>query len=207
MYSVLVVAGGDRPNRKTMQIYADKCEYIIAVDKGLDYLLEQDIYPDFVVGDFDSLNQKYLGKIDRDKIIQYPVEKDATDLDIGIDKAVELSPKSLIILGALGGRQDHALTNIFLLKKLSNQGIEAIIEDDKNKIGYINGTKTIIKSKYKYLSIIPLEKTIISISGVKYPLKKRSVDIGQSLTISNEIVADKAHIETNKFALVIESDN
>ena len=49
------------------------------------------------------------------RILQYPVEKNETDLELAILYACEQGCAQLRIAGALGGRLDHTLANLFLL--------------------------------------------------------------------------------------------
>ena len=53
---VLIVGGGDEPSGKLMKKYCEKVDKIIGVDRGCSYLLKNNIYPDYIVGDFDSIN-------------------------------------------------------------------------------------------------------------------------------------------------------
>lgn len=39
----------------------------------------------------------------------YPSEKDQTDLEIALEQAYELAPKTIYIFGVTGGRLDHEL--------------------------------------------------------------------------------------------------
>ena len=52
---VLIVGGGDEPSGKLMVKYAKEVDKIIGVDRGCSYLLKNNIYPDYIVGDFDSM--------------------------------------------------------------------------------------------------------------------------------------------------------
>ena len=61
--------------------------YIIAVDKGLEYLYNHKIEPQYIVGDFDSIDPKvidYYRKETNIPIREYNPVKDATDTEIAL---------------------------------------------------------------------------------------------------------------------------
>ena len=78
-------------------------------------ILELDIRPDEVVGDFDSLSEEaktfYKGvKFSRSE------DQDSTDLEKAL-RSIDLPV--VIVLGAFGGRIDHTLGAIQILHKFS----------------------------------------------------------------------------------------
>ena len=129
-----VILSGGRLERETVleQIGVIKPDCIIAADKGLEFCYNEGIRPDHIVGDFDSLNPEIIewyrceGKIPIDT---YRPEKDMTDTDIAMEKAVHLGADAIYLFGVTGTRLDHTLSNIFNLYKLHAQGIRGEIID------------------------------------------------------------------------------
>ena len=70
----------------------------------------------------------------------------------------------------------------------------------------IAGTYTYPKRGYKYLSIIPLEKGLITLEGFKYPLRNQTIDIDSYYLTSNEIVTDGVIKLESGRVLIIESN-
>ena len=62
---VLIVGGGDEPSGKLMVKYAKEVDKIIGVDRGCSYLLKNNIYPDYIVGDFDSINKEDIKRLEK----------------------------------------------------------------------------------------------------------------------------------------------
>lgn len=205
MISTVIVAGGQFPKKEIFNEIAKDVDYIIAADSGYDYLIKLDVKVDYLIGDFDSIEYD-INEVKTPDIIQFPKEKDFTDLHIAINKAIELGSKKVTILGATGTRLDHTITNMFLLRLLYDSGIDGKIIDNNNEVMLIKGKKKIQKKHYKYLSIIPLSNnTEVSISGVKYPLTNKQVSFMDSLCISNEINEVVANVEVSDYSLVIQS--
>lgn len=92
---------------------------IIAADKGLKFCYEQNLMPDYILGDYDSIASEILEwyqKKSEVPVTVFPAEKDDTDGALAFEKAMEIGSDRIYFLGALGGRMDHAIANIHLLK-------------------------------------------------------------------------------------------
>lgn len=207
MVNTLIVSGGSEPKKYLLEKYYKKADKVIAVDKGLNYLSKYRLEADYIIGDFDSVDLDVLSEADQDKLIKYPAEKNMTDFEIALEKAVELKSDNVYFLSSMGDRMDHSMVNILLLKRLADLYIRGYIIDENNMLSYVDGKIEIGKNDYKYLSIIVLEETFVTLKGVKYTLDKERVAFPSSLTISNEIVDKKAYIETDKFSLMMLTDH
>lgn len=166
--------------------------------------------PNYVVGDFDSVSTKILKFYqDNSQVIfhKYNPEKDNTDTDIALKLAIEMDSSAITIMGALGKRMDHALSNIHILKDALEAEIPCQILDNHNRIYLLKDNITIYKNATygKYISLIPLTSTVegLTLKGFKYPLNDYSLLIGKSLGVSNEIIQDIAQIELKKGILIV----
>ncbi len=207
----LIVSGGNAPSRDLMLKYSSS-NLIIAADKGASYLLECGIIPHVLIGDFDSLDQDKLTILQNVncKVIKYNKEKDFTDTESCLRYAMEASCDDITILGAIGTRIDHTLANINLLCIPFNEGVNCIIEDERNRIFLTRSPLFLKKDDKKYFSIFPHtdELTGLNIVGAKFELKNYNLNKNSTLTISNEFLNDVVKIDFNKgTALIIESDD
>lgn len=202
---VLIVSGGN----VDIEIPSKSYDKIIAVDKGLESIYNQKVRPDYIVGDFDSVSPKIIEyyKNQGMEIAKYNPEKDYTDTELGIEKAISLNPDTIRIIGGIGTRIDHTLANIHILTKCLEKNIKCDIVNSNNKIYLVNKSAKIEKSKAfgKFVSIIPLTSEVkgITLEGFKYPLSDYILSIGKSLGISNEIVADNASINIKEGILIV----
>ena len=101
------------------------------------------------------------------------------------------------------------MSNIHLLEFLEKNNVTGQIVDEKNTIRICTDKITIAK-KRKYVSIIPLDSSVLILQtrGLKYPLKNYVLNREISMGVSNEITDSQAEIliESGKI-LVIESDD
>lgn len=208
MVKTIIITGGNI-NEEFIKNEISKGNYknIIAVDKGLEILDTCKIRPNYIIGDFDSLNENILEKYINDssiKIIKLNPEKDFTDTHMAIKLAIELQSTEITIIGAIGTRIDHTLANIHILKEPLEKNIKCNILNENNNITLINKT-TIVKKEYPYISLIPLTTKVegVTLKGFKYTLNEATMKIGESVGVSNEQIDKDGIIEIKEGILVV----
>lgn len=173
---------------------------VIAADAGLKACRSMGIKPDYILGDFDSMEQLPEEFEATESIVKYPTQKDDTDTGIAVELALEKGCDRIMIYGGLGGRLDHTFANIQTLAKISSQNAMGFLLSSDNKITVVKEGKTIFPNDYSgYLSVFSLsEKSEISLSGVKYPLDHKVIYNDFPLGVSNEFTNDNAIINVTK---------
>lgn len=185
-------------------ILLDKQLDYIGVDGGVEILLKQGIMPKMVVGDFDSLTDKSL--IEKIEHIRLPMRKDDTDTAVAIEYLIEKGYNEIMLYGVTGGRLDHFMAVLCLLKKYRD--FHLTIMDTQNKIYLLkSGIHKIKKEKYQYLSFFAVDKTTITIEGCQYPLKEYELSQSDPLCVSNEIIGEECKIKISDDIFVIQSNN
>jgi len=207
--NTIIITGGSI-NEKFLKKYLSKNNFdiIIAVDKGLDTINKLQIEPNYIIGDFDSVNQSLLKQYkNRNVSITYlEPEKDFTDTQMALKKAIEIGSKAITIIGAIGTRLDHTLANIHILKETLEKSIQAKLVNENNEIMLINKKTKLNKNKnYKYVSIIPLTTKLqgVTLKGFKYPLENANLEIGESIGVSNEQIEQTATAEIQEGTAIL----
>jgi thiamine pyrophosphokinase len=210
MKDILIVTGGTVGEKLLAETYTGN-EYIIGVDKGLEILDKTGINPDLVIGDFDSapeyIRAKYAAR--RGAIVLNPM-KDLTDTHAAVEKAIELKPENITILGATGSRIDHLLGNISVLLLPLEKGINCVLLDEHNRIRLINKSCVIKKSEAygKYISLLPFGERAagITLKGFVYGLDNACISLGETIGISNELGEEEGLITVEEgYLLVMET--
>ncbi len=213
----LIIGGGSIDYGFAQKYLAEqKFDSIVCADSGLDAANKLGLNANFLMGDFDSIKEETLSEFmetdslnNSTKYIQYPKEKDYTDMHLVLDWTVSQNPSEIIILGATGGRLDHFIANVNILMLPLKNNIPAYIVDKYNKLCLIDGKYQIKRNNLwgKYISICPLTEKVtgVCLNGFKYPLVGETLEIGGSRTVSNEISseADEAIISLKHGILII----
>lgn len=207
----LIVTGGNK-DYAFMQSYMDmqQFDYTIAADSGLHFFAAAQKAPDEALGDFDSADPAVVRRFRehaKTRFQQFRPEKDDTDTEIALRRALALGSSEIHILGGSGTRLDHLLATVHLLGLAMEQGVLCYLVDAHNRIRLIQ-EKTVLKKGMQYgayISLIPLTTTVegVTLTGFKYPLEGYRMDTFHSIGVSNEIVSDEAAIDLKAGILVL----
>lgn len=203
----LIVTGGTL-NEKFLTDFLEEhsFEKVICVDGALELLEKLKLPFDYLVGDFDSVEtgvlEGFLKRKEEEKLAveihRFRAEKDNTDTDIAVNLAISEGAEEIVLLGATGSRLDHLLGNLQLLLKLLKAGIPAYIYDEYNKAYLIEKDTRFDKKKLygPYISFLPFGGDVLGVTqkGFKYETREIDFYMGESLGISNELVAEEGSI-------------
>jgi len=178
---------------------------IIAVDSGIDHLLNLSLDPNTLIGDLDSISKKSLDEVKKNgvKILAFNSNKDQTDFELALNYLEEAEKSKVYIIGGESGEIDH-LISIFLLIP-SKSFFENIIwlYGDK-RIIFRQKIELNIKKLTKF-SIIPLsDLTNLSIDGAEWNLDNKDIQFGETLTLRNITNEEQLNIRCDKgvFAVI-----
>ncbi len=205
---ILIISGGQVDYswaRKWME--GKQFDFVIAADSGLVHADRLGVKPDFLLGDYDSVDSDTLERYRKNtQTAVYPREKDYTDTHIALIRAIEAGAGEISVIGATGTRYDHAMTNIFIMKEALSAGVSCAIYDSHNKIYLADRSFAVAKaSQYgRYLSFAPMTETVrLSLSGVKYPLSDYELKQGLSICQSNEVTDEIARVDIAQGILIV----
>jgi len=203
----VIIANGDLEYTSDIIKIIKNAQMIISSDGGARHLRMLNISPHVMIGDFDSINQEDLSffKKKEIKILNFPLKKNHTDTELCVSYALEKKASDITFLGVTGSRLDHTLANIFLLKKLAKLNIEARIIDKHNEIFMVTNFIELKGKPKELLSIIPVTQKVtgITLTGLEYPLKNASMQMGDSLGISNVFKKSVVSISIKSGVLIV----
>ncbi len=189
-----VILGGVIKDKEYIKSVIPDGARIICADRGCDSAVAMGLMPDAAIGDFDSASaEPPCG------VIRYPSRKDYTDGELAIRYAVDNGYTDITVLAATGGRLDHEIANMLLLR-FAAPAYRAVITDEQNDIYYMNGEITIHKKKGHVLSIIPVGGDMEGVvtEGLEYALSGETLRFAESRGVSNIITEDKCRITAQK---------
>lgn len=168
-----------------LQHYLRPDDTIICADGGRNTAECLGLHPDWYVGDDDSGG--YAGNCPADLL---PSEKDVTDLDMAVSRALKEGYRELLLCGCTGGRQDHHFSAIGQLERIWRAGAHGVIVDPWNEIHLLTPGRTELSAdpRYHYFGLVPLDPMLkgVTITGAKYEIHQVDLYRWASLGISNE---------------------
>ena len=180
-------------------------EEIIAVDSGIEHLLNLSLNPNTLIGDLDSISKKSLDEVKKNgvKILAFNSNKDQTDFELALNYLEEAEKSKVYIIGGESGEIDH-LISIFLLIPSKSYFENIIWLYGDKRIIFRQKIELNIKKLTKF-SIIPLsDLTNLSIDGAEWNLDNKDIQFGETLTLRNSTNEEQLNIRCDKgvFALI-----
>ncbi len=141
------------------------------------------------LGDFDSLQETPFPA----PICTFPSEKNETDGELAVDRALTLGGTDLIFYGGGGRREDHFLGNLHLLRKAQAAGVNAVLKTNGAELVLCGeGEQTFACKKMRTVSLLPFggKAHIMGMRGLKYVSDDLWLRYGSTRGISNLTTGD-----------------
>lgn len=174
---------------------------VVAADGGSALAVRLGVKPDLVVGDLDSIAPDLLAELIAvgAQLEKYEHQtKLETDTELAALAALRWRPKRIIILGAIGGRLDHALANVLMLSHPAFVQLDVTLVEDNHEVflakpGRWNGLRG---RKGDLLSLLPIGEDAhgVKTENLAYPLTGETLQFGRGRGVSNELVEDTARV-------------
>jgi len=179
-------------------------DLLIAADAGYRICLRENMAPDVLLGDFDSMKPP----ADFAHVCRLPVEKDDTDTLAAVRRALEQNCDTIYIYGGTGGKRlDHTLANLQTLLFLRRRGargwlygndfVWTVIENESLTI-----RKTVDWGLFSAFCLGDRAEGVYE-DGFQYPLENAVLTPDFPLGVSNHILEPEARVTVRKGALAV----
>jgi thiamine pyrophosphokinase len=203
----IIFANGELPDINKASLLIRNGDYIICADGGTRHTSALNIKPDLIIGDLDSAEQAALQKFRDDgvSIEFYPRDKNETDLELAINRALEVNPNQIVIIAALGGRLDQTLANITLLADSRLSSFDVRLDDGVEEIFLCRDQVQVRGRSGDIVSLIPWQGAVseIQTKNLKWALNKETLYPDKTRGISNEMNRDIASVSIGSGLLLI----
>lgn len=170
----IILANGDFPKHPIAQaILKNNLAKLICCDGASNYLLDQQLIPQTIIGDCDSLTPE--NRIKYQHIITHIPDQNTNDLTKAVLFCKNKGISSLIILGATGKREDHTIANIALLANYLSLIDKITIITDFGFFHAIQQPSQFESKLGQQVSLFSPSPTPISTTNLKYALDKQSL--------------------------------
>jgi len=218
---VILTPAAGRMDRGTVRGLVRLGDRLVAADGGAAVALDLGLSPDLVVGDFDSLDQATLERVEAIcPVRRFPARKDQTDTHLAIEAALQLFPdeaaREIVICGALGDRFDHSLGLVLLLAGLATAGPTGTAASAPSSVRLVGaGQEGFVLAPGHRLelagrpgdtvSLLPLspEVTGVATTGLLYPLASATLRWGETRGVSNEMTGQEASVVAGSGVLLV----
>jgi thiamine pyrophosphokinase len=210
MRAIIIAAG--QADEDGWERWVRPTDWIIAADGGAARALQWGLRPDLVIGDMDSLSDGDRAALVQlgCRFVEHPRAKDETDLELALRHAAQGGAQEIVILGALGGRLDHAVSNLLLLALPSLAGLRVRLVDGQRAAMLVrSGESAALEGEPGDLvSLLPLGGDVhgLTTRGLAWSLSDEKLAFGFSRGVSNEMTERTARIEVKEGYLLVVHD-
>ena len=207
MKRIVIFANGELPDLEKARSLLQSDDYTICADGGTRHALALGVTPDLIIGDMDSVEKGQLQKLQDAEVSMelFPHDKNETDLELAIQRAVEMNPVQIIIIAGLGGRLDQTLANIALLTDLRLSNIDIRLDDGVEEIFVCRDQAQVHGRSGDILSLIPWGGVVsdVQTTNLKWPLDKETLYPERTRGVSNEMLGESASISIGAGLLLV----
>lgn len=163
---------------------------------------------DLVVGDMDSIDPALLAALEAagTSVERHPVHKNETDLELALQRAVERGGRWIRGVGAIGGRVDQTLSNIYLCALPILDGCDVRLVAGKQETRLLTaGEWTVEGDPGDTVSLIPLSGIArgVTTTGLYYPLRDEDLLFGPARGVSNVMQTHAARVSLRDGVLLM----
>ena len=193
-----VIFSGGGPVHAALEL-PDDVDLVIAADAGAAEALRLGWHVDVLVGDLDSVAPGDVERIAEagGEIERYPTDKDATDLELALDRALDSGVDRVVVAGGDGGRLDMVLANALLLGSDRWRDLELDAVLGGARLTVVRTRRDLAGAPGEVVSLLPVGGTArgVRTSGLRWPLSGEDLEPGTSRGVSNEFVEPVASVE------------
>ena len=206
--TAVVVLGGTPPTRAIKQ-YIPAHQLVIAADSGLHGAIDLGLRVNVVIGDMDSVDKAVLAAVEANgtTVTQLPRDKDSTDAELALLKAVEMGATKIVLITKGGGRLDHELGVFAVLQNPSLRHCTIQAMWDNSILHLIHGPSsvTITGKQGSNVGLIAAGGAAsgITTTGLKWALANETLAPHSSRGISNQLVEETAVISLQEGSLFV----
>ena len=198
---VLIIANGQEPKKPLLEKLVSETDIIIAADGGSNICFQNSIYPDFIIGDLDSINPEVKIHFHDSEIIPRP-DQNSSDLEKALEFSKSLNPLQVCVTAVFGKRSDHSMANLFALQDFAKY-FPLEFYDDAGKMSVISKNNKLNLAKNTIISLFSFKPVFgVTLAGFEFNLQNKDFPHGFN-GLSNKILFPPAMVQIKSGSLIL----
>lgn len=204
---IIVMANGQYDDLDFYKSKFSGAESILCADGGANYAYDLGWRPAAIIGDMDSIRPEVRQHF-ADMGVPFKLlsrHKDETDTQVVLQMAAEMGAGEIVLLGSLGKRLDHALSNLYSSIDFVRQGVKISHVSRETCVYIVDRQLEIEGQKDDLVSIVSLSDTArgVTINGFEYPLNNVCLESRKPYAISNVMTGPQGVIRLQEGVLAV----
>jgi thiamine pyrophosphokinase len=203
----IILANGEYGELEAYRNIFRDSDTVLCADGGANYAYKLGLMPASIIGDMDSIlpEVREFFEARNVPVRKFPRRKDFTDTQLALDIAQEWGATEIVLLGTLGRRLDHTLSNLYCGMELVQRGIKLTHYTPEYRVHIINQDLEIEGSRGDIVSVLALtqEASGVSETGFEYALVNKVLEKNNPYAISNSLTGSKGKISVQEGILAV----
>jgi len=174
---------------------------LIAADGAASSLVNVDVFPEYVVGDLDSLDGDVLRALEGISEFVPDPDQNSNDFEKSLRFAAAQLWQRVLIVGMHGGDLEHTLNNWSVLKKFAPSMPLAVLDRERYIIP-VSSSFTVAVQPNELVSLIPQPEARISTKGLQWELSDEVLALGVREGARNIAVDGKVEVVIHEGSLL-----
>jgi thiamine pyrophosphokinase len=204
---IVIFANGLLPDLEKARLILRSDDFLLGADGGTHHILALGRRPDLVIGDLDSLDPQVHARLEGEgvKIVRYPRDKDATDLELAVQHALSLQPPSVLIVAALGERLDQTIGNLALASDAALANFDIRMDDGVETAFFCRDQAAVQGRRGDVVSLLPWGDAVTGVrtEGLKWALHGETLLPHKTRGLSNEMQGERASVQIDSGVLLV----
>ena len=205
--TAILLTGGD-PAPDAVRARLPEAGLVIAADSGLHAAERLGLHVDLIVGDLDSADPAIVAAAIAagSALEHHPQDKDATDLELGLEAARARGVKRAVVVGGASfDRIDHFMANALLLAApaYAAMGLR----------WHVKGALVVVVHYHEIIEGSPGDTVTllatggpargVTATGLKWPLHGNTLEPGSTLGVSNVMTSEVVEVAVDDGTLLV----
>jgi thiamine pyrophosphokinase len=203
----IILANGEYGEIEAYKNLFQDSDTVLCADGGANYAYKLGLIPDSIIGDMDSIQPEVREFYEARNVAmrKFPRHKDFTDTQLALDIAQERAFTEILMLGTLGRRLDHTLSNLYCGMELVERGIKITHYTPESWVHIINHDIEIEGKRGDIISVLAMTQEARGVSeiGFDYVLDNTVLVKSNPYAISNRLAGNKGKIIVQEGTLAV----
>lgn len=197
-FDAVICLSGNIPDVAVFEQLMDRP--LIAVDGAATVLYRAGIVPEYVVGDFDSVDADVLELLRGTSEIVVELSQETNDFEKALVFATSMHWKRLLIVGIHGGDLEHTLNNWSVLMRLGRD-LSLVVLDQNRFAVPLYDSFTYSARPDELISLIPQPTARLTATGLKWSLDNEELSLGMREGARNRAVETQITVKLHSGAI------
>ena len=202
----VLIAHGQPPSIELARKVCDGANIVMAADGAAMVAHQLGVIPTHICGDFDSISYEDARRLIPTAEVIHTPNQNLGDLEKAVNLLVEMGVFRIDVIGGLGQRWDHSLSNIGTIDKFCNQVKICMHEEDCTVFpiqAHSEITIWLRTNRKDLVSVIALQPdTVVSYEGLQWTMERSPLQMGTH-GISNVAIKEDVAVTVHHGTAVI----